>query len=138
MKDQLAHNLKLLRGKSTQNEWAEKFGVNKMTVSVWERGLRWPKRSQLLKIAAKNKLRVGDLFRENLFIEGEIIREPKTEYASDLIAAYADPEIQDTVRLLRKWSKDLPEVNIPQFLKRLSTLPGEKQEIILQLVEAMS
>ena len=122
----------------TQDEWAKKFGVNKMTVSVWERGLRWPKRSQMLKIAAKNKLKVGDLLREDLFVAGTIVREPKPEYEAELMAAYADPNIRDAVKLLWKWKQELPDVDIIQLLKRLNTLPEEKQKIVLQIVEAMS
>lgn len=137
MKDTLADNLKLLRGRETQDRWAEEFGVNKMTVSAWERGLRWPKQSHLMRIAKRKKLKVGDLFREDLFIDGTIIREPKAEYSADLTAAYTKHEIQDIVRLLWNWKKDNPTIDILQFLRGLRALPEEKQKLVLQLVDAI-
>ena len=131
LKDTVANNLRLLRGKKTQNRWAKELGVNKMTVSAWERGLRWPKQSHLQRIAKKSHLKAGDLFRENLFVDGMVFQEPTPEY-------FSDPEVLSITQLIRRWKKEDPNSNVSQLLKQLHALPEEKWKLVFLILKTIT
>ena len=109
-KNALAKNLRQLRRMRgmTQVEWAKMLEVGHGSISNAERGENWPQRETLYQIAEMFNLEISDLFRNDLFCNGEIVRDPN---------AALPPELSELIQAI----KDHPEkaAAIAPFLKKL-------------------
>jgi len=71
----IAHNIQLLRGKESQEEFARRFGSNQKNIQAYEVGRNRPKASFLLALSEATGVPVHDLMNKKLRrnVEGKIV-----------------------------------------------------------------
>lgn len=117
-KSVLAKNLWMLRRISgkTQAEWAAMLGVKQGSISKAERDECWPARETLFKIAEMYELKISDLFREDLFRKGGLVRNP------DKISV--SPDLKETHEIIES------NQEFAEFVDTVARLQKDQQQLL--------